>query len=173
MKYVATLALLAVAVVAGSYVWAEHHGDHSHGDHAGWFDVEKCDICRPMAQDTELMTAVKWETHKINNGMLMVSLVPEEHQEKFQAMCTAMHAKAEELGKGKMRDAQLCGFCQSYGKLMQAGGSEEMIKTGFGNISLFTAENPETVKMIHEHAERSQVEAKKMEEMMKNFAPVE
>ena len=47
-----------------------------------------------------------------------------------------------------------------------AAAEEEMIKTGFGTISLLTAKKPKTVKMIHKHAERSQQEAKKMEEMM-------
>lgn len=169
MKYMTTLALVAVAVVAGSYVWAEHQ-THEHGDKPGWFDCESCDICKPMAEDPKLMAALKWETHKIKNGMLMVTIVPEEYKEKFAGMCNEMHAKGKELGEGKINDPQLCGFCQSYGKLMQAGGSEEMIKTAFGNISLFTAEKPATVKMIHEHAERSQEEAKKMEEMMQQVA---
>ena len=161
MKYAAMVAGLAVAIAAGSYVWAEHHGDHAHGEKAGWFDVEHCDVCAPMSKDPELMSSLQWETHKVKSGMLMVSIIPEEHRKTFDAMCEQMQAKGKEIAASG-KEADLCGFCDSYGKILRAGAEEEIVKTGFGNVSLVTAKSPEAVKMIHEHAQRSQEEMKKM-----------
>ena len=167
MKNVTILALFAVALAVGSLAWAEHHGDEHH---SGWFDSEACEICSPMAEHPELMTEMQWETHKIANGMLMVALIPDQHKETFAGLCTMMKQKSEEIvSRGK--SASLCGFCESFHQLTEAGAKEEKVETEFGNITLVTAAEPATVSMIHQHAERTQEEAKKMAEMMAQQYP--
>lgn len=164
MKKVVLLAMVGVALAAGSLVWAEHHGE-GHGEKAGWFDMAHCEICSPMAKHPELMQEMEWETHKIDSGMLMVAQIPEKHRVMFEGMCQKMKQKGEELAKSD-KSASLCGFCNSYQGLTEEGAKEQIVKTAFGNITLLTSPKPEVVREIHKHAERSQVEAKKMEEMM-------
>ena len=158
MKKVTILAMLTVGIAAGTVVWAGHHETRKQ---AAWFDSEVCEICKPMSVHTELMTSMKWETHTIKDGMLMVAMIPEKHRTKFERLCAKMHKKGEQIAaSGKSVD--LCGFCDSFGKLKQAGAKEEMVKTAFGRITLITAQDAATVKKIHKHAKRTQDEAKKM-----------
>ena len=167
MKNVTLLALLGVALAVGSFAWAEHHGDEHQ---AGWFDMGACEICSPMAAHPELMTERQWETHKIDNGMLMVALIPEKHQETFAGMCKMMKQKGKEIAASG-KSAHLCGFCESFGQLTDAGAKEQIVETKFGNITLVTATESATVSKIHRHAERTQEEAKKMAEMMAQQYP--
>lgn len=167
MKRVALLAMVGVALAAGSLVWAEHHGE-GHDHEAGWFDMEHCQICSPMAKHPEMMQEMEWETHKIDSGMLMVAQIPEKHRKAFEGMCEKSHTLAAELAE-KNQTENLCGFCQGFQELTKAGAKEQVIQTGFGNITLVTSPDSKVVKDIHKHAERSQVEAKKMEEKMKEM----
>ncbi|MGI9457871.1 MAG: hypothetical protein ACR2NU_15000 [Aeoliella sp.] len=164
MKKVAFLALLAMGGIACSLAWADdREKTHEHG----WFDAAHCTLCKPMSEHKELMMEMKWETHKIDNGLLMVASVPEEHMEVYRECCSQMDENIEVMKEGKAPE-HLCGFCQSMGGLMQGGAKMEKVKTGFGTITLVTAGNEDAVGMIHKHAKRTQEEAKKMEEMMKN-----
>ncbi|MCZ6837220.1 MAG: hypothetical protein O7G85_15705 [Planctomycetota bacterium] len=158
MKNVALLAVLVVGFGACTLVWA---GDQDAKKKAGWFDAAACGMCKPMTEYPELMTSMKWETHKIKDGMLMVTSIPEEHRKTFEAVCTKMQENGRQLAtRGESVD--LCGHCESFGKLMQAGVRQEKIMTAFGHIALVTANDPTTVELIHKHAEQSQDETKKM-----------
>ena len=162
MKQLSILAVLAAGLVVGSFVWA---ADHNHDHATAWFDVEHCDICRPLGSDQELMMHTKWETHDIKNGMMMIASTTPAMSGKLHDSFKKLHMNAEKVMSGGS-EPHLCGFCQSYGKLLEAGAKEETVDTAFGNVTLLTAENPQTVKMIHEHAARSREETKKMEAAM-------
>jgi len=163
------MAICLVPVVAfGTFVWAAHHeGEHA-GEHqaSGWFDAHACDICKPWTESPEMMTAMDWETHSIKNGMMMVSVVPDSHREKFDVICKKMDQTIGKIAAGEQPKG-LCGFCQAMGGLMEAGAKTEDIATAFGKITLITADNPQTVAKIHAVAKRAQQEAKKMAAAMK------
>lgn len=163
MKKISMLVLLVVAVATGSFVWADHHEKGEKHDHAGWFDSASCDVCNPWSKNPQLMMSTKWETHLIKNGMLMTSVVPEEHQQAFEKVCKQCEKNHETVGK----NASMCGFCEAMGGLMAAGVQMEEVKTDFGKITLMTSDDASTVKKIHEVAKKSQEEAKKMMAMLK------
>jgi len=167
MKRLSIAASVALLFAVGAMAIADHHeeGDHKHQDGKAWFDAEHCTICQPMAKNPELMMSMQWETHKIENGMLMMSTVPEGKQKKFEKVCTQMKEVAEKVAKGEKPDAVCCGFCTAFGKAMQAGANEQRIKTKSGAITLLTAQSPETVDMLHKMADRTIEEAKKFEAM--------
>ena len=50
---------------------------------------------------------------------------------------------------------ELCGFCDSYGALKQAGAKEQEITTDFGMITMLTSDDSDLVKKIHDHADRT------------------
>ena len=170
MKKFTMVGMLAVAVAAGSFAWADHHegGEHKakSGQNSGWFDAASCTICKPMSEDPQLMMATKWEVHPTKNGMLMVAVVPESQLRKLKAVCKKMDADIAKAMSGEEPE-HLCGFCQAMGGVMQAGAKMEKVGTKFGEITLVTSDNPATVKKIHEVAKRSQQEAEKMAAMMK------
>jgi hydroxymethylpyrimidine/phosphomethylpyrimidine kinase len=125
-----------------------------------WFDFEHCSMCKHMGADPEMMSHLQWETHVLKSGMLMTAVIPESVAEKWATVCKSMKAVESELTTGKQ--LPLCGYCQSYGKLMMAGANIEEIETGFGQVTLVTSNKPEVVKLIQELAKKTQEEYKKM-----------
>lgn len=132
---------------------------------APWFDFKNCAMCKCMAEEG-LVESIKCETHVIDNGMLMFAMIPADKKELFAKCEKEMKATAEKLTAGE--DLPLCGFCQSYGQLLQAGAKEQEIKTETGgSIHLLTSEKPDVVKKIHEHAKKTIVETKTLTETLK------
>ena len=150
--FVAAVALLMTTAVA------DHHKE------AQWLDLQNCEICQCMGEHMHVMQEVSWETHKINHGMLSASVIPDKHRKLMDDLHTKMEAKGKELEAGK--EMKLCGYCSSYGKLKQAGATEQQIKTDFGMIGMLTSNDPEVVAKIHAHADRTIKEFAIMKEMM-------
>lgn len=166
-KFIPPVAMSAVVLAVAAFAVADHHlaGEKPAGDKIDFFDVEKCAICKCMGEHKDLMTEVKWETHLIENGMLMMAVVPEHLQEKMNDCCKEMEETAMKVMSGQ-KEGQICGFCEGYGKLMAAGANQQEIETAAGRITLLTSDDAETVKKIQEHGKKSQEAAKKMEEEM-------
>jgi hypothetical protein len=59
------VALMIVFAVAFS---ASADGDR-------WMEMDKCEICRPMAQEPELMENTIWEHHSISNGVVSITTI--------------------------------------------------------------------------------------------------
>lgn len=129
-------------------------------EEVAWFDPPNCDACKPMAQHPDLMTGVQWEIHKLENGFMMVGKAPDGLEKKFEEVSDQMHAAAEKAMVGGA--PSFCGFCQSYGALMQAGAKVQEVKTALGIVTLVTGSDAEVVKKIHAHADRTQSEMDKM-----------
>jgi len=171
-KFMTPVAMGAVVLAIGAFAVADHHlaGEKEHGDKIDFFDVEKCTICKCMGEHKDLMAAVKWETHLLEDGMLMMSVVPKDMQDKMSKCCEEMHATAEKVMTGQV-EGQMCGFCQGFGGLMAAGAKHQEIETGVGRITVITSDKAETVKMIHDLGKKAQEATEKMEkEMMQGGA---
>jgi hypothetical protein len=149
MKTLVCSIVAALFVVAGSLIADDK-----------WFDMEKCAICKCLAKHQELMTDVKWEVHPITDGMIMVAVVPEELKDTMKAAHEEMEAAVKRLEKGETME--LCGFCKSFGALKKAGAKEQKIEIAAGSITLVTSDDPAVVKLIHEHAKKTQEAHKKM-----------
>lgn len=89
----------------------------------------------------------------IDNGMLAFTMIPTDKKEAMAKCKKDMKATAEKLKSGEKME--LCGFCNSYGALIQAGAKETEIETGAGVISMLTSDKPEIVKKIQEHAKQT------------------
>ena len=76
-----------------------------------------------MGEHPELMTDMEWETHLVDNGMLGVAKIPAKHKATMASLHEQMKAKSQDLASGK--EMQLCGFCDSHGKLLAAGAKEQ------------------------------------------------
>lgn len=151
--FLAGLAAVSVGVVA---VADHHEGDEG----AKWFDPAGCTMCQPMAEKPELMMGTKWETHKLDNGVVMTAVAPEGKVKEYHAVTDKMHSKAPEPGD------KLCGFCQAFGGLIQAGAKVQEVPTDFGAITIITSDDQATVAKIHKMADRTIEETKKWEAQM-------
>ncbi|QEG00133.1 hypothetical protein Mal15_42020 [Stieleria maiorica] len=152
--------LLALALVS-----TPSNGDHH--EELGWLDLQKCSMCKLMGANMDMMAHVTWENHKIDNGALSASVIPKEYQDRMQQLHQKMKMVEEKLDAGEKMP--LCGHCASYGKLKMAGAKTQEIETDFGMIALFTSNDPEVVKQIHAHTDKTNAEFKKfLEAQMQN-----
>ena len=127
-----------------------------------WFGMETCEICKPMADHMHLMDAIKWETHMIPSGFLSISVIPTEHKQEMDGVHGEMKKAIARAEKGE--EMELCGHCQSWGHLLEAGAEKTELETVGGSITMLTSDDEEVVKKIQAHAQRSLDEFKKMME---------
>lgn len=153
MRKVSGMMLALVGILAmGSILVAED---------AKWFDMENCQMCKPMMETEGFMENVKWETYPIANGIIDVTTVNEGFEEKYKTAHGAMMANWEKLQAGE--EMKLCGMCQAFSAAMDETVKMETVKTNTGEISLTTSSNAETVAKLQEIAKRN---AKEMAAMM-------
>ncbi len=103
---------MAVLLCVGSLCFAQKH-------ESAWFDMDHCAICKPMAQDKEAMLRIKWESYKIPTGMLAISVVPDDLKPKMEKAHHEMEKTIKKVEAGEQME--LCGYCTSFGSLMEAG----------------------------------------------------
>ena len=118
-----------------------------------WFDIHNCGMCKNMAAEEGLMDNLNWETHKISNGMVTITTIGTGYQEKFERATKNMQATAQKMMAGE--EVHLCGFCTSYGNLMMAGVSSDIVESEVGVIQLITSNDEAVVKQIHDHAQHT------------------
>lgn len=155
--------LSIVFLLSASVLFAQDKSDE-----VAWFDMHQCDICKGMADVEGMMQHIKWEIHKIDNGFLAVTVVPDNMKEKWAEVYQEVKATIAKVESGA--EADLCGFCDSFGALVQAGAKNTEIETAGGHVQLMTSNDPKVIKRIHAHADRTIAETKKMEEMMKSHS---
>ncbi len=126
-----------------------------------WFDLKGCGICRHMANQEGLMQHIQCDVHPISQGMVMILTIPAEYVAKMDKAKQEMAATVARLQKGE--SVPMCGFCLSYGNLMQKGATLEEFKTPTGIVTLVTSSDPEVIGLIQAHANRTADEHKDME----------
>lgn len=155
------VAAICIALISAACVYGQEEKTQTS---AKWFDMENCAICKNMAKEKGLMEHVKWEAYLLDNGMMSIAVVPENMRESMDRAHVAMKATAKKLESGESMN--LCGFCQSYGELVMAGAKKQEMKTIGGDVMFITSDNPEIVKKIHAHTEKTIVAAKDMKKAM-------
>jgi hypothetical protein len=145
-----TMALPAIVgvviLIMAAFVFAEE---------PAWFDMEKCEFCRHLTKDPNLMENMTWKHYEISNGLLVVTTVKPEYKESYNKAVAAMQKLGQEMMAGTKTDVVTCGHCQYYGKMMEAGAKFESVKTDWGDIDLITTDNPETLTMIRQYAKNN------------------
>jgi len=153
------LALAAMLVIGITAGYAEEKATPVE---TPWFDLENCGMCKHLMAEEGLMDHMTWENYVVGTGMMSVTVVAPGWEEKYKEMSAAMDATGKKLMAGEQM--YLCGFCQSFGMLFATGKVKwEEVETKAGYVSLMTSTDPETIKMIQTHAQRTIDEYKKME----------
>lgn len=152
----ATVICLCLAV--GSFATAQ--------EESPFFDLENCGICKTMSNVDGLFEKVKCETEIIDNGMITVSVVPDDMKDAVAAAHKDMEAAIEKLMAGEKME--LCGFCKSMGKLHQAGAQIQKYNTDSAEVMLITSDDAAVVDIIHEHAKKAIAAKEEMMEKMKH-----
>jgi hypothetical protein len=103
---------------------------------------------------------MRWESHPIANGVINIAIVPDQYKAAFASAHKNMEASIAKMQSGE--PTHLCGFCQSYGKLMMSGAKVEGFDSDIGHIGVVTASDPAVVAMIQAHFKKTTEEYGKM-----------
>ncbi len=131
-----------------------------------WFDMDHCEICKNFASIKNSMHRIKWENHLLDDGMISVSVVPDDMKEDMAKAEAGIQATVAKLQQGEQLD--MCGHCHYMGKMMMSGAKFKALKTVGVDISIVTSSDPEVVKEIHVFAKQSKIEHEKMLKKIKS-----
>lgn len=137
---VAVLALIVVAIQAQQVP-------------TKWLDPQNCYFCKPMAETPGLMEHVKWETHKIANGVVSLTTYSPEWKDKTEVALAEMHKLWVNYDPAK--HYQMCGMCQAWTKLPQDKIKMETVEFNGGELSISTSTDPMVVAKLHEIADKT------------------
>jgi hypothetical protein len=118
-----------------------------------WFDIENCAFCKHLGHEEGLLSNIRWETHLTANGAVTLTQVPKEYEQAFQRAEEHMQDAATKMGRGE--EMHVCGFCESYGKLMMSGVTIESYKGEVARVTLMSSSDEKVIKMIHDHAQKT------------------
>jgi hypothetical protein len=151
MKTIVSLAVVALAIGASSLARGQDPNEKMMAE------MQNCAVCKYLAEKPVLMKEMIWETHKIDNGMLSVAAVPKALKHEYEAVDAKMMQAVEQVKADaqQAKPVQLCSYCVAIGELMKAGAKEQHIATSAGTIDLFTSDDPNVVKKIHELADKA------------------
>ncbi len=127
-----------------------------------WIDMENCDFCECLTEDSHLMDHMSWEHHDITNGLLSLTIVDPEYRNSYTKAQKKMEQIAMDLSSGKT-GLKMCQHCLTFGKLMMLGAKLESVHTGAGDIILITSDNKEVLKSIQKYGQRCREELAKEE----------
>jgi hypothetical protein len=166
MKTIVSLTVVGLAVASSSLVFAEAAQDKMLAE------MEKCVVCKYMAEKPELVKNMTWETHKIDNGMLCLTTVPKEMKKDFDVVSARMMQAIEKVRADETqgKEVELCHFCVTMGELMKLNAKQQHIETQTGAIHLCTSDDPAVVKKIHAMADKAIAEQKKMQQQQQRTA---
>jgi hypothetical protein len=122
-------------------------------DKTPWFDMEKCEMCKPMMETEGFMENVAWESHPIANGMISIVNVKKGYEDNYKGCSARMDESHKKLMAGEK--LSLCGMCQAYTGAMDETVKTETIKTMTGEITLMTSANAETATKLKDIAIRN------------------
>ncbi len=165
----AMMLCLAFSSFAGD---EEGHEGHDHSGHAHamaeapWFDMPNCDFCKHLIKDENLLPNMKWEHLDISNGVVTITTVEDDYKGAYKEAQSAMMALGTDMESGKVNfaDVKMCGFCQNYGMLMQAGASFEYVQGEGADVVIISGDNEELIAKIKKFGEKNRTELAKMHE---------
>jgi len=153
MKTKVALIAIGLCMVAG-LVLADPGAD------TPWYDPQNCSMCSNMLAQPGLMEHMTMENFVIGTGTMTVTTVDPKFEAAYATAMKAMQATGQELMSGK--EMPLCGCCQDVAKLMTAGAKMENVDAKGAHVMLLTSTDPETIKQLQAHGQRSIEEMAKM-----------
>ncbi len=118
-----------------------------------WMEMASCDICRPMAEEPELMKNTVWEHHSISNGLVSITTVAED----FKALYTRTHEKMAAVVSRTLAGEKVeqCDMCSSLSAIAAKGLKMDAVNTWHGNIVIMTSDDPDVVAEVQAWGKRT------------------
>ena len=122
-------------------------------DDGSWFDMQKCEMCKPLMEEQGLMNHMTWEHHNISSGLVSITKVDRDYLDSYKTARAKMNAVSQKMMKGE--PVYLCNMCKSMGAIMQSGASTDMVQSGNTFVWVTSSGDPEVVKKIHAWTDRT------------------
>lgn len=132
-------------------------------DEGSWFDMQKCEMCKPLVMSEGLMEHMTWEHHNVSSGLVSITKVDQEFLDSYKKAQTQMNAVAEKWMSGE--PVYLCNMCKGMGSILKSGAVSDMVESGNTFIRVTSSANPEILEAIHKWTDRTN---KEMQAMMKD-----
>ncbi len=96
----------------------------------------------------------------IDNGMIEIITVDPAYRESFAKAGAAIGDLGQKIMKGEVNPMTLpmCGRCKEFGMLMMTGVKTEQIMGDAATVFLYTSDNPDVVKKMHDIVARDHEE---------------
>ena len=125
----------------------------SAGENAPWVDMGNCPICKNVSSEDGLMENMTWEHHVTATGVMTVSTVKPEFQERFEHAKGKMKKLLGKLVAGE--SLEVCGYCSSLSSLLKKGAKAENVITATSDIMLISSTDEAMIAKIHTHANKT------------------
>jgi hypothetical protein len=127
---------------------------------APWFDMANCEMCKPLADEPNLLMNMSWEQHNISNGIVSVTTVKEDYMGAYRKAQVRMEEVSKRLQKGEK--VALCGGCTAVGQIMMKGVHSEAVPTSHGEVWILTSADPQVVTELQAWGARNTEEMNKV-----------
>lgn len=113
--------------------------------------AQECQLGKAMAIANQLVKQVKVETTNIDNGLVSVTVVPDNVKDDLAAAVNGVTAVVKQL---KAREkVELCDSCKSmFEKPRLVGAKVQTYKTASTRVRVITSDDAAVVKQIHQFA---------------------
>ena len=75
--------------------------DEKQGEEIAWFDMDQCEICKNMASMKHDMHKIQWESHLLDDGMISVSVVPDDMKDTMKKAEAGIEKTVAKLQQGE------------------------------------------------------------------------
>lgn len=157
MKKSLSLTILLALAAGALPALAGESAPLAHKTPSGWFDMENCYFCKNLVADPQLLSHCQWETRPTSDGMLTIMTVEPEWRGAMAKVNAAMENCITQMHGGKvdLAKVKMCGFCQAYGELMNAGVKMETVKGDVAEVTIMRSDDPKLVQRMHDIAKRN------------------
>jgi hypothetical protein len=132
-------------------------------DGGSWFDMQNCEMCKPLIMSEGLMKHMTWEHHNVSSGLVSISKVDQDYLDSYIKAQMQMNAVAEKWMRGE--PVYLCNMCKDMGSILKSGAVSDMVESGDTFIRVTSSANPEILEAIHKWTDRTN---KEMQAMMQS-----
>ncbi len=149
-----TIFSVLLSVLAVSTVFAAGEGS--------WFDMQNCEMCKPLMESKGLMEHMTWEHHKVSNGMVSITKVDQDYVDLYKKAQKKVNAVGEKWMRGE--PVYVCNMCENIGSILRSGAISDMVESGNTFIRVTASADPGIIERIHGWADRTNKEMQAMGE---------
>jgi len=131
-------------------------------DEGSWFDMQNCEMCKPLMASEGLMENMTWEHHNVSSGLVSICNVDKDYLDTYKKAQMQMNAVAEKWMRGE--PVYLCNMCKNMGSILKSGAVSDIVGSGNTFIRVTSSANPEILEAIHNWTDRTN---KEMQAMMR------